>query len=397
MTSSQSPSPHVPLSSIPVSSQSASLISTRTPGRIVEPFINISARAVSTSTQSRMYARAVFTLTAVESPGISTSSSRWLANSSSMPPANSRASFISFSRRKRRETALFLGASGFECRETQNARSKTRSKQVATRREHDAIGDTQQTHPCMQGTMPRVAAAAFRPAIYLSLSRRAAGRAVLAASPRHEPPDDGADIWWLPLTYEAATAAISATSATSATSTNPGQRRQHPHQVHRDVSNAFLRHVISHYTSEPVGALQFSRTEHGKPYLGGGLVKFNMSHADGLVGGTSLHSHSVPFRPIPPTATHTPRSFFSVFFSRRLAMRGRHRPRAAGPPGAEGRQRDENRAAVLYRGGNGSHRASFGRRSSKAAVRAHVDPQRSLREGHRSRNRRPARPLLVRL
>jgi len=251
-----------------------------------------------------MYARAVFTLTAVESPGISTSSSRWLANSSSMPPANSRASFISFSRRKRRETALFLGASGFECRETQNARSKTRSKQVATRREHDAIGDTQQTHPCMQGTMPRVAAAAFRPAIYLSLSRRAAGRAVLAASPRHEPPDDGADIWWLPLTYEAATAAISATSATSGTSTNPGQRRQHPHQVHRDVSNAFLRHVISHYTSEPVGALQFSRTEHGKPYLGGGLVKFNMSHADGLVGGTSLHSHSVPFRPIPSHSSH---------------------------------------------------------------------------------------------
>ena len=133
--------------------------------------------------------------------------------------------------------------------------------------------------------MPRVAAAAFRPAIYLSLSRRAAGRAVLAASPRHEPPDDSADIWWLPLTYDAATAA---------TSTNPGQRRQHPHQVHRDVSNAFLRHVISHYTSEPVEALQFSRTEHGKPYLAGGLVKFNMSHADGLVGGTSMHSRSFP-------------------------------------------------------------------------------------------------------
>jgi hypothetical protein len=210
--------------------------------------------------------------------------------------------------------------------------------------------------------MPRVAAAAFRPAIYLSLSRRAAGRAVLAASPRHEPPDDGADIWWLPLTYDAATAA---------TSTNPGQRRQHPHQVHRDVSNAFLRHVISHYTSEPVEALQFSRTEHGKPYLAGGLVKFNMSHADGLVGGTSMHSRSFPILlfpslsfpslPIPPTATHTPQSFFSVSVSRRLAMRGRHRPRAAGPPGAEGRQRVENRAPVLYRGGNGSHRASFGR------------------------------------
>ena len=169
--------------------------------------------------------------------------------------------------------------------ETRTKQNKEQAGRHPPRARHDAIGHTQQTHPCMQGTMPRVAAAAFRPAIYLSLSRRAAGRAVLAASPRHEPPDDGADIWWLPLTYDAATAA---------TSTNPGQRRQHPHQVHRDVSNAFLRHVISHYTSEPVEALQFSRTEHGKPYLAGGLVKFNMSHADGLVGGTSMHSRSFP-------------------------------------------------------------------------------------------------------
>jgi phosphopantetheinyl transferase len=111
---------------------------------------------------------------------------------------------------------------------------------------------------------------------------------VVAASPRqteqYEAPHDAADIWWLPLTYEAASAATAASTSAGA---DPGADRQrHPHQAHRDVSNAFLRHVIAQYTNEPAEALQFPRTEHGKPYLAGGLVKFNMSHADGLVGGT---------------------------------------------------------------------------------------------------------------
>ena len=125
------------------------------------------------------------------------------------------------------------------------------------------------------------AAAALRPALLpCRLSRPRRLSRLFAASSCLEPPLNAADVWWLPLTYDMASAVA-----------GREREQQHPQQVHRSVSNAFLRHVLSQYTNQAPEALRLVRTEHGKPFLPGGLVNFNMSHADGLVGGT-LHSLS---------------------------------------------------------------------------------------------------------
>lgn len=79
-------------SSNPLNSQSASLISTRTPGRIVSPFMNISG--LSFKRLSRIQAIVSLTVVVQPSPcsvspvwgGTSTTMFRWLSNNSSIPP-----------------------------------------------------------------------------------------------------------------------------------------------------------------------------------------------------------------------------------------------------------------------------------------------------------------------
>ncbi len=95
------------------------------------------------------------------------------------------------------------------------------------------------------------------------------------ASPLYQAPKNAADVWWLPLTYD------EALLVQPSKAVDPNA---HPQQVQRAVANAFLRHVLSQYTSIRPEALRISRTDRGKPYLEESPIKFNMSHADGLVG-----------------------------------------------------------------------------------------------------------------
>ena len=95
------------------------------------------------------------------------------------------------------------------------------------------------------------------------------------ASPIYEAPKNAADVWWLPLTYE---------EAFRVQPQKMAGVNVHPQQAQRAVSNAFLRHVLSQYTNTRPEALQISRTDRGKPYLEESPIKFNLSHADGLVG-----------------------------------------------------------------------------------------------------------------
>lgn len=52
---------------------------------------------------------------------------------------------------------------------------------------------------------------------------------------------------------------------------------------HYIASRAALRSILAPYVPAPAGSLRFIRNEFGKPSLAGSLLRFNLSHSDGLM------------------------------------------------------------------------------------------------------------------
>jgi 4'-phosphopantetheinyl transferase len=117
-------------------------------------------------------------------------------------------------------------------------------------------------------------------------------RVTASSSKRYEAPVNGVHTWWLPLTLEAA-ASVDAgrlpllTEEEKLSLQSPsGSHVAVLERKHRLISRYYLRHVLSRYTGLGMTPVEFVRNDHGKPFLPdpNGHIKFNMSHANGIVG-----------------------------------------------------------------------------------------------------------------
>src|SRR5581483_1305538 len=100
-----------------------------------------------------------------------------------------------------------------------------------------------------------------------------------AVHPVRELPEGAVHIWRIPLAANAATLASYHRLLAPEESARAASFHFEIHRARFAIGRARLRLVLASYLGCEPAALVFSYTEHGKPYLSGSWLTFNLSHA----------------------------------------------------------------------------------------------------------------------